>query len=81
MVTVCVWTPLQGKPKAGASAKAKAKVQREKEKADKAVAKSKALSELKRVQTHTMTICTEVKNNIKMSRNGIRMQLPRAKTT
>ena len=36
---------------------------------------------LKRVQTRTMTICTEAKINIKMSRNGFRMHLPKANNT
>ena len=39
------------------------------------------LAELKRVQTRTMTIYTEVKIHIKMPRNGLRMYHPRAKTT
>ena len=36
---------------------------------------------LKRVQTDTMTICAEAKINIRMSRNGIRMHLPKANNT
>ena len=36
---------------------------------------------VKRVKTRTTTIYTETKINIKMPRNGLRMHLPRAKTT
>ena len=36
---------------------------------------------LKRVQTHTITIYAEVKRNIKMPQNGLRMHLPVAETT
>ncbi len=36
---------------------------------------------MERVQTRTTTIYTETKINIKMPRNGLRMHLPRAKTT
>ena len=36
---------------------------------------------MKRVQTRTMTICTEGKINREMARNGLRMHLPRSNNT